>query len=92
MRRQTIRADARVANAASASEAKQAKRRAAKRALLERQTVREKSGFYAGQTTVASLLTGSRSGIRPHKIRKGQAFGRFLTECFHATKGWRANA
>lgn len=83
--------------------AKQKARTAAKRALLERQTRREKSGFYEGQRSVAESVATSRSRVHstknPLKVSKSKAFGRvmrtFVTVLgremqFHATKGWRS--
>lgn len=66
-------------------------RRTAKRKLLERQTEREKSGFYTG--SVASLISPSRSRVTKRKVKKGQPFGRIIRKisgmAYHATKGWR---
>lgn len=72
-------------------------RKDAKRALLERQTEREKSGFYTG--SVAKLISPSRSRVTKRRVRKTDAFGRIIFKqtvdgreiSFHATKGWRSH-
>lgn len=98
MTRQTERQNARISAKADLSHAKQEGRKAAKRVLLERQTVREKSGFYSGRSVGASIAP-SRSRIDKRKVRKGKAFGRIIISFtegsrefeFHATKGWRSH-
>lgn len=77
---------------------KVASRKDAKRALLERQTEREKSGFYTGRS-VGSTISPSRSRIAKRRVRKGDAFGRIIISeahggreiSYHATKGWRSH-
>ena len=63
------------------------------RALLERQSVREKAGAYEGRRSVASALAPSRSRINSRKVQKGQFQGRIIKTVdgydYHATKGWR---
>ena len=87
-----------------ASKAKRAIRAYNKRQLLERQTRREKDGFYG--RPVADAISPSRSRIHKRKVKKGQPFGRIIVERidveaftgrrievgYHATKGWRAHS
>lgn len=84
---------------AAASDASQDKRRAreeGRRALLRRQSAREKADFYTG-LSVGKVRQPSRSRIDSRKVQKAQPFGRILksfTEdgrerSLHATKGWR---
>jgi len=71
--------------------------KAARRALLQRQTRREKSGFYG--KPVSGAITPSRSRVTKRKVKKGNAFCRILVTktvagrelAYHATKGWRSN-
>jgi hypothetical protein len=73
-------------------------RKEAQRQLLERQTRREKEGFYG--RPVASAISESRSRITKRKVQKGKLNGRILeTKAkfgrewqYHATKGWRSYA
>lgn len=98
MSRQTERQMARAELKLAVSANKLAYRKTAKRALLERQSEREKSGFYSG-TPLHVFLTGSRSRVTKRKVKKGQEFGRIIeTETigareysYHATKGWRSH-
>lgn len=98
MTRQMARHAARVESKIANSEARAGARTTAKRALLERQSAREKAGAYTGRGTVANMAS-SRSRIATRKVKKGQPFGRILrviTEfgrewSYHATKGWRSH-
>lgn len=81
--RQLKRIEAKRANRLQLDE----ERKEAQRSLLERQTKRERADFYG--RPVATALSPSRSRITKRKVRKGEAFGRYLTETFHATKGHR---
>lgn len=99
MTRQIARNAARTAAKIAASGAKLTARTVAKRALLERQSAREKSDAYTGRSVAASIAP-SRSRITTRKVKKGKAFGRTLTVettggreiSYHATKGWRSHA
>lgn len=99
MSRQTERQAARAAKKLTRAGAKINARRAAKRALLGRQTEREKAGLYVG-LSVASTISPSRSRIQKRKVQKGQHFGRVIRTIIeggrewrlHATRGWRSNA
>lgn len=68
-----------------------ADRRAARNALLQRQTNREKADFYS--RPVANVITPSRSRIHTRIVQKGKAYGRIIRAvagmALHATKGWR---
>ena len=98
MTRQMARLAARAESKITNAEEKRAARTDAKRAMLERQSAREKAGAYTGRGTVANMAS-SRSRITTRKVKKGQPFGRILraiTEfgrewSFHATKGWRSH-
>ena len=98
MSRQVERSIAREGVKLSASHKIAETRKAAKRALLERQTEREKSDAYTGRS-VASSISPSRSRVMTRKVKKGAAFGRILTTeeiggrevSYHATKGWRSH-
>lgn len=98
MTRQTERHAARIADKAATATAREAARKVAKRALLERQTAREKSGFYSSRS-VASAIAPSRSRITKRKVKKGQPFCRIIITqndghrevSYHATKGWRSH-
>ena len=96
--RQVRRAFERMSRARSAAHLKEYNLANAKRALLERQTRREKAGFYG--RPVADAISPSRSRVTKRKVKKGTAFCRILhtkTDSgrewqFHATKGWRSYA
>lgn len=98
MTRQTERHNNRAAAKIELAANKLEARKTAKRALLERQTVREKSGFYAARS-VAAAISPSRSRLTKRKVKKGAAFGRIITSytiglreiSLHATKGWRSH-
>lgn len=98
MSRQTERQFARAVAKADFSRAKLEARKVAKRALLERQSAREKNDGYTGRS-VAAAMAESRSRVSSRKVRKGDAFGRIIktvTEggrenSLHATKGWRSH-
>lgn len=93
VRRWFDRQDAKQERAAKRVEAA----KAARRALLQRQSRREKSGFYG--KPVSDAITPSRSRITSRKVKKGNAFCRILITkpvagrelSYHATKGWRSN-
>ena len=76
---------------------KRGARKAAKAELLERQSAREKAGFYEGQQGTGMLVSPSRSRLDKRVVKKGQAYGRIIREAIfggkkfalHATKGWR---
>lgn len=99
MSRQTERHAKRAADKAASTLQKQAARRIAQRALLGRQSEREKAGFYEGRS-VASVISPSRSRVLKRRVKKGKEFGRIIfTEksggreiSYHATKGWRSFA
>lgn len=98
MTRQLIRQAARAEQKEARSDAKIEDRRLAHRALLERQTQREKTGAYTGRS-VASAISPSRSRITKRKVKKAKEFGRILLTqmwggrevSYHATKGWRSH-
>lgn len=97
MTRQIDRKLTRAIAKTEASIARRDARKVAKRALLERQTAREKAGAYKGRST-ASAMAMSRSRLDKRKIQKGKPHGRVLRTItqfgrefyFHATKGWRS--
>jgi hypothetical protein len=72
-------------------------RATAQRERLDRQTIREKSGFYSGTPSVASVMAPSRSRLTTRKVNKGTFGGRIIKVInkithelqLHATKGWR---
>lgn len=96
--RQVTRAEERAAKKFAASTLKANARRTAKRALLERQTLREKSDAYTGRS-VAAAIAPSRSRLDKRKVQKGKPFGRILVSetigsreySYHATKGVRSH-
>jgi hypothetical protein len=96
--RQVRRATEREMNKFAVAAVREKLRRSGRRALLERQTAREKAGIYDGHIPVAALITPSRSRVTKRKVRKDVPFGRVLREqhrdgrkmAYHATKGWRA--
>ena len=98
--RQVQRAEFRQEVARGVRMAKARFRKERQKALLERQTEREKSGAYAGRGTKAAV-SPSRSRINKRLVKKGQPFARILTAftytsdgrefTFHATKGWRSH-
>lgn len=97
MSRQTLRQFERMQDKVAAHYDKLAARKTAQRERLERQTEREKNGFYSARG-VAWWMTGSRSTpIDQRKIAKRKPFGRILHSlvidgveiAYHATKGWR---
>lgn len=88
------------------AELKEGKRRSAaqhrvarKNSLLQRQSEREKAGFYTGRGTHASV-SKSRSRIAARKVNKGVPHGRIIETVkefgrefqLHATRGWRSYA
>lgn len=85
------RATAKLTNHAALVDA----RRASRRALLDRQTRREKEGYYEGKVSVASAISPSRSRVTKRRVKKGQPFGRIIAKVggleYHATKGWRVS-
>lgn len=95
--RQVRRADFRQWFKEQTAKRKRADRQNAKRDLLERQSRREKSGFYEGRIPVGVIIMETASRKSNKVIRKGVAFGRHLrtvslggkTWALHATKGWR---
>ncbi|TPM89833.1 hypothetical protein [Mesorhizobium sp. B2-1-3A] len=94
--RQVVRHLTRLAQQQQKAQAAAAARKEAQRRLLERQTRREKAGFYG--RPLADFIAPSRSRVTKRKVKKGQAFCRIIetkTESgrelqFHATKGWRS--
>jgi hypothetical protein len=101
MSRQVRRQIERRAAKSEASRAKVEARKVARRERLERQTAREKAGFYDSlPCSVAQAVTPSRSRIHTRKVSKGKPHGRILPGRtgfsaagreleLHATKGWR---
>jgi len=95
--RQVFRQIARHAAKAEAGRAKEQARVETRRALLARQTEREKADFYAGRSVAASIAP-SRSRIAKRKVAKGTGHCRILRTIvefgrenqYHATKGWRS--
>ena len=96
--RQERRAEFREEIKSGESRRKAASRRTAQKALLDRQTLREKSDAYTGRSTVKAVAV-SRTRKLTRKVRKGNAFCRIIhsfTEggrewSYHATKGWRSH-
>lgn len=93
--RQIRRARERQAAKNEVTALKQAKRKLARRELLERQTRREKEDQYSGPS-VASCVAKSRSRLNSRKVQKGALEGRIILTVtgkrerkYHATKGWR---
>jgi hypothetical protein len=78
------------------ADAKAKARKDAQRQLLERQTRREKAGFYG--RPLADFISPSRSRITKRKVQKGNLNGRIIKVIsddtgelqYHATKGWRS--
>jgi hypothetical protein len=95
MSRQTKRASERNAAKLTNHAALIDARKASRRALLDRQTRREKEGYYLGKVSVASVISPSRSRVTKRRVKKGQPFGRIITKAggleYHATKGWRVS-
>ena len=101
--RQVLRQGARMEAKTRLSNEKLLARKAAKRTLLDRQSLREKEGLYSAPS-VASAKSPSRSRLNSRKVNKGSLSGRIiLTKIvvtptgnrehqFHATKGWRSYA
>jgi hypothetical protein len=97
--RQVQRAQFRAEMKRGASIAKARARKAHQKAMLDRQTAREKDGSYTGRGTKAAMAK-SRSRIDARTVHKGKPFGRILfslddgfrEHSFHATKGWRSHA
>ena len=101
MTRQQKRNEDRQAAARAASAQKIDDRKEGRRALLRRQSAREKSGFYG--FPVARARAESRSRVHNRKVQKGQFAGRILRTYtdtasvgksrsidVHATKGIRS--
>ncbi|XAI96555.1 hypothetical protein [Microcystis phage Mae-JY35] len=92
MSRQIERHAARTAAKFRAMTEKRQARTEAKRSLLERQSRREKAGFY-GERGVAQDIAPSRSRRHTRLVQKGKPYGRIIKKIdgmeLHATKGWR---
>lgn len=96
--RQITRQENRAVGKAALKRAKFLARKQAKKALLDRQSQREASGFYEGRRSVGTTISLSRSRVNSRKVQKAKPFGRILNTIvrfgreiqLHATKGFRS--
>ena len=92
MTRAEVRRERKALNKSKEQAAKQRARQNGRRALLRRQSDREKAGFYEGQRPVAQCIARSRSRVnstkRPLRVSKGKAFGRVILSYVNTVPDW----